>query len=296
MKIVTGKIDLALEHVMREQQAASTIYARVVILRLSMLPQKKDHLYTRILPTMLSLFGDPEGKIMHYPDDDVVIVSRVATLKNYQIFCDVLKKDLPDDVDISVLCRLHELPTDSLYLEAFLKEKADQSNDVQKPSITKSEKSQVSFQEPILSLSMIKSIPVRRRDRNEQIIQIIEDDAFSQRIISNILREKCVVVNSSTGRDALHHYSLHAPDIVFLDIGLPDINGQDLLKRLLDIDPTAFVVMLSGQGNKENVLNAIQKGAKGFIGKPFSNQKLVQFIRSSPFIQQKRKHLGEFHV
>ena len=83
------------------------------------------------------------------------------------------------------------------------------------------------------------------------------------------------------------NYVNKAPDVLFLDIGLPDINGHDVLERLFKLDPQAYVVMFSGNGDRENVLKAVELGAKGFVGKPFTQEKLIQYIEKSPFIQEK---------
>jgi DNA-binding NarL/FixJ family response regulator len=59
--------------------------------------------------------------------------------------------------------------------------------------------------------------------------------------------------------------------------------------RLLELDPDAYIVMLSGQGNRENILHSMQLGAKGFIGKPFTPEKLFSYVHKCPFVQEKRK-------
>ena len=81
-----------------------------------------------------------------------------------------------------------------------------------------------------------------------------------------------------------------APDAVLLNIGLPDASGLEVLKCIRALDPYAYVVMLTGQASRENVLQATQLGAKGFIGKPFTSEKLLSCIAKSPFVQEKRMH------
>ena len=84
-------------------------------------------------------------------------------------------------------------------------------------------------------------------------------------------------------------YVNKAPAVRFLDIGLPDIDGHTVLKKVFEIDPDAYVVMFSGNGDKENVMKAVKTGAKGFVGKPFTKDKLYQYIDKSPFVQTKQK-------
>lgn len=69
---------------------------------------------------------------------------------------------------------------------------------------------------------------------------------------------------------------------MFLDINLPDISGHDVLARLRDIDPQIYAVMLSGHTQSENVMEALKMGAKGFVSKPFTKEKLLQYIAKCP--------------
>jgi len=116
----------------------------------------------------------------------------------------------------------------------------------------------------------------------------VEDDLFSQRLVANVLQSKFELTMAEDGQGAIMGYVKHAPDVLFLDIGLPDIDGHAVLEKLFQIDPQAYVVMFSGNGDKENVMKAITLGAKGFVGKPFSEDKLLQYIHKSPFIQARQ--------
>lgn len=121
------------------------------------------------------------------------------------------------------------------------------------------------------------TIESRRQDRAEIEILIVEDDAFSRRLISVALNQFKVIF-AEDGQQALAAYLQNAPDIMFLDIGLPDVSGQDVLKKTLSFDPNAYIVMLSGNSQSDNVMAAIKSGAKGFVGKPFTKDKLMQYI------------------
>ena len=59
---------------------------------------------------------------------------------------------------------------------------------------------------------------------------------------------------------------------------MPAISGHDFLKKIFDLDPHAFVVMLSGHSDRSNKTKAKQLGAKGFIGKPFSREDIYGYI------------------
>ncbi len=87
---------------------------------------------------------------------------------------------------------------------------------------------------------------------------------------------------------ALDKYTNIAPDILFLDINLPDVTGHELLEKILILDPDAYVIMLSGNCDRDNITQAISKGAKGFIAKPFTKDKLFQYIDRCPTIALKQ--------
>lgn len=125
---------------------------------------------------------------------------------------------------------------------------------------------------------LIDSIQSRKEGRNKLSILIVEDDPFSRTLVRNSLKKDYNVISAEDAYHAIGFYAEKAPNIVFLDIGLPDANGHETLERILEIDPKAFIVMLSGNGDRDTVLQAVRAGAKGFIGKPFTKEKLLQYI------------------
>ncbi len=70
-------------------------------------------------------------------------------------------------------------------------------------------------------------------------------------------------------------------DIVFLDIGLPDGDGHDLLQWMIDIDPDTFAVMFTGNDGTDMLMRSVEKGAKGFVSKPYDERKMKFFIQKA---------------
>ena len=130
---------------------------------------------------------------------------------------------------------------------------------------------------------------MRREKREKPGILVVEDDPFSQRLVSKSLEDNFDIYAAVTGQEAVSAYIRHAPDMVFLDIGLPDASGLDVLLKIFEIDAQAHIVMLSGSGSRDNILKAVENGAKGFVGKPFTREKLLQYINKCPFVQAKQK-------
>lgn len=132
----------------------------------------------------------------------------------------------------------------------------------------------------------VKNIAARRAERKVPQLMIIEDDAFSRRLVENILQKQYKLTGLEDAEVALATYANLAPDLLFLDINLPDVSGHELLERIIAMDPEAYVVMLSGNADKANIMQAMGKGAKGFVAKPFNREKLFQYIERCPSIRK----------
>lgn len=106
---------------------------------------------------------------------------------------------------------------------------------------------------------------------------MIVDDAAVMRIrLRDILETKYkVIAEASNGQEALELYEKHSPDFVTLDITMAQMNGIEALERLISSHPDARVVIVSAVGQKKMVFDAISKGAKDFIIKPFDPQRVL---------------------
>ncbi|MEO3679540.1 response regulator [Rheinheimera sp. FR7-31] len=85
--------------------------------------------------------------------------------------------------------------------------------------------------------------------------------------------------NSGTASAAVSLFNQQKPDLVFLDIELPDSSGLELLSRFKQERPDCFISMISGQSTLQNVQQSIAKGAATFIVKPFSGDKILAAMR-----------------
>jgi CheY-like chemotaxis protein len=120
-----------------------------------------------------------------------------------------------------------------------------------------------------------------RRNRQPLHVMMVEDDALTRRMVTNIFKNEYSLITAANGQEAVSNYLLHAPDIVFLDIGLPDASGFDVLNQIMKSDKDAYVVMFSGNSYLDNVLSALSHGASGFISKPFRKEKMQHYIQNS---------------
>ena len=110
-------------------------------------------------------------------------------------------------------------------------------------------------------------------------ILVVDDAAFMRNILRNILtRNGYEVIEAKNGVELLQMYQEHHPDLVTLDITMPEMNGLTALKKLREIDPSAKVVMCSAMGQQAMVMEAVQNGAKDFLVKPFNAERVLETV------------------
>ena len=88
-----------------------------------------------------------------------------------------------------------------------------------------------------------------------------------------------VAGEAGNGVEAVQRYMDIQPDVVLLDITMPEMNGIDALKRIKEFDPKAKVIMCSAMGQQVMVAQAIQSGAKDFVVKPFEKDRVLAAIK-----------------
>jgi two-component system chemotaxis response regulator CheY len=101
---------------------------------------------------------------------------------------------------------------------------------------------------------------------------IADDSQFARKNIANIIMKLGgdVVAEAANGTEAVELYARHRPDLVLLDITMPQLDGVDTLRRIMEQDKNAKVVVVSSLGGKEMIWKAISLGARSFVTKPFS--------------------------
>jgi CheY-like chemotaxis protein len=220
-------------------------------------------------------------------DGDVVILGRMPAKAGRAIMLDMVEvvgKPISDEWVIHV-----ELPTHLNKLFAAIEPKVEAQR--------KAEEAQRRMQEQQLAarkrqailnheaLMRGESIHARRNERDHPEFMIIEDDVFSQRLVENVLQKRYAMTGLKEATRALDTYARLAPDLLFLDINLPDVTGHELLERIMEMDPEAYVIVLSGNADKDNVMQALARGAKGFVAKPFNRERLLHYVDRCPTIQ-----------
>ena len=88
-----------------------------------------------------------------------------------------------------------------------------------------------------------------------------------------------IVAEASNGREAVEKYASCKPDLVFMDITMPEMDGIAATRAIKQHDPAANVIMCTAMGQKNMVMEAIQAGAKDFIVKPFNQDRVLESIQ-----------------
>jgi len=112
-------------------------------------------------------------------------------------------------------------------------------------------------------------------------VMIVDDAEFMRMIIRDILlmHGHEVVAEVGDGEEAIETYLEVKPDIVLMDIIMPDMDGKEALQKLLTMDPAAKIVMCSSLGQQALISESMKIGAMGFIVKPFEPDGMLDVIR-----------------
>jgi two-component system chemotaxis response regulator CheY len=112
-------------------------------------------------------------------------------------------------------------------------------------------------------------------------ILVVDDAAFMRMMIKDILVKGGYDVcgEATDGANAIEKYRELKPDLVTMDITMPEMDGITSLQEIRKIDPGAKIVMCSAMGQQQMVINAIKSGAKDFIVKPFQADRVIEAVR-----------------
>jgi two-component system chemotaxis response regulator CheY len=112
-------------------------------------------------------------------------------------------------------------------------------------------------------------------------VLVCDDAIFMRTLVSDILQQAGfdVVGQAETGSQAVEAYKRLRPDLVTMDIVMPDLGGIDAVREITAFDPDAKVLMCSAMGQQALVVEAIQAGAKDFVVKPFQASRVLEAVQ-----------------
>jgi two-component system chemotaxis response regulator CheY len=112
-------------------------------------------------------------------------------------------------------------------------------------------------------------------------VLVCDDAIFMRTMISDILSQAGyeVVGEAESGSQAVQRYQQLKPDLVTMDIVMPDMGGIEAVREIIKIDPSARILMCSAMGQQALVIEAIQAGAKDFVVKPFQPSRVLEAVQ-----------------
>src|SRR3954464_5285211 len=111
-------------------------------------------------------------------------------------------------------------------------------------------------------------------------VLVVDDAAFMRKMVGDALTKGGheVVAEAGNGVEAIQRYQEVRPEVMTLDITMPEKDGLDALREIIALDPSAKVIMCSALGQESKVLESIKIGAKDFVVKPFQADRVIDAI------------------
>jgi two-component system chemotaxis response regulator CheY len=111
-------------------------------------------------------------------------------------------------------------------------------------------------------------------------VLVVDDAAFMRMMIRDILSKEGYVIHEAVnGRDAITKYEEIHPDLVTMDITMPEMSGLDALRAIRAKDPAARVLIVSAMGQQRMIVEALESGAMDFLVKPFQPTKVLETVK-----------------
>lgn len=122
---------------------------------------------------------------------------------------------------------------------------------------------------------------VLRKDGQPLRYLVVDDSVFARKNLSRMIESfgGQVAGEAGDGRAALAEYDRLHPDLVFMDITMPEMEGIEAAERIVRQHPEARVIMVSSVGYQENIVAALQRGARHFVQKPVKAEVLYEVIK-----------------
>lgn len=114
-------------------------------------------------------------------------------------------------------------------------------------------------------------------------ILLVDDAAFMRMMLKDILSKAGYdpIVEAENGLVAVEKYKEETPDLVIMDITMPEMDGIQAVKEIKKIAPSANIIMCSAMGQQAMVIESIQAGAKDFIVKPFQPDRVIEAVQKA---------------
>jgi DNA-binding NtrC family response regulator len=124
-----------------------------------------------------------------------------------------------------------------------------------------------------------------RGNNRKNVVLVADDDLFVRKLIAVALQDFADVKFVTDGASFEEAYKATQPDIVYLDVHMPSITGLEIARKTMKQDAAAFMVMISADSCRDNVMLSSRIGARGFLTKPLEKERIMHFFNKCPTIQ-----------
>lgn len=218
---------------------------------------------------------DPDAALFHFQDDDIALISSQLTQTDMGQFARMLGAP-------QVMLSVHPLPAARADLMAYGAVKRDAVKAQHKRDMKP-------FTGSVREL-MAATIAQRRSARRSAGILLVEEDEVHKGPVQTTLEGLYALSIASDAEEAVASYVNSAPDVLLIGATGPGPASDEVLRRVLEIDPNAYVVLLGGI---HPLATAVEHGAAGVVSLPMTPEKLLNYIWKSPYVQEKKKKADE---
>lgn len=113
-------------------------------------------------------------------------------------------------------------------------------------------------------------------------VLVVDDSKTSRKFLKNMLEADHheIVGEAANGLEGIEKYKELHPDVITMDITMPELDGIEALKQIMEYDSNAKVIMVTAAGQKNKIVEAVKYGAKDFLSKPFDAEQIRSSIRN----------------
>lgn len=112
-------------------------------------------------------------------------------------------------------------------------------------------------------------------------MMVVDDSNIIRRQIMRAMtvHEVDIIADAANGMEAIQHFKNKSPDLVTMDLTMPELDGLGCIEQIMSLKPDTRILVISALADKATAIEALKKGAQGFLCKPFSEQELNEALR-----------------
>ena len=230
-----------------------------------------------IQPLLQSYFKEIEGEVFFCENFQIHLFCKNVSKRALAQAGEQIRHIIEDETSLSSALAIYDLEQEGpLYVRRALKQE-DESLSVSASAYADLYAFPDEKGAPDIGTFAVKT---NKNRQGQTRVLLVEDDPVTRWMVRKSLKHDCDLVTAATANKSFSKIHSFQPDIVFLDIDLPDKNGREVLSWLMRNDPGLCVVMFSSNNNLDNIAEALEEGASGFIAKPFLKEQLLHYIQN----------------